>query len=67
MIEGHRYGKKSLDSEVLPYLPRKEEASAGNLWVMDGTPVQFFCWNEPAGKARKNINLNFLYVVIHTF
>ena len=66
MIEGHRYGKKSLDSEVLPYLPRKEEAFAGNLWVMDGTPVQFFCWNGAAGKDKKRIKLN-LYVIVDAF
>ena len=62
MIEKYRFGKKSFENRVLPFLPRDREKYAGDLWAMDGTPLQFWCKDE-AGKRRR---LNF-YIIVDAF
>ncbi|MGB0870341.1 MAG: hypothetical protein ACPGSD_12155 [Flavobacteriales bacterium] len=62
-IEQYRYGGKSFRNNVLPFLPRTPEEFAGDLWAMDGTPVQFFAF-DPESKKRVRLNL---YAIIDAF
>ena len=58
-----RRGDKHVNDAILPYIPRAEEKFAGNLWMMDGTPIQFYCWDED---LKRRIRLN-LFVIIDVF
>lgn len=54
-----RYGLKQYNDTVGAYMPREKALYAGDLWQMDGTPLQFQCIDE----SGKLIRLN-LYVVL---
>lgn len=55
-----RRGGKNFEDTILPYTPRTEEMFAGNLWMMDGTPLQFYCWDD---NFKKRIRLNFFAII----
>ena len=45
-----RYGKKKFDDFIQPYLVRKKPTSPDNQWMVDGTPVNFYCIHPETGK-----------------
>lgn len=47
-IDLYRNGKSQFKKDTRPYLPRITALNAGSLEQMDGTPVQFLCWNHPS-------------------
>ena len=60
IIEKNRHGKKYASDNILPYAVRNVTPFPGNVWMIDGTPIQFICWNE---SRTKQIRLN-LFVII---
>lgn len=57
-----RHGLKKYQDTVSTYTPRQKALYAGDLYMMDGTPLQFQCINEKG----KIIRLN-LYVVLDAY
>lgn len=55
-----RYGMKVYNDTVSAYMPRNKAINAGDLYMMDGTPIQFQCFDE---EGKNVIRLN-LYVVL---
>lgn len=45
-IDYFRNGASQFKTDTRPYLPRITALNAGSLEQMDGTPVQFLCWNH---------------------
>lgn len=45
-IDYYRNGASQFKTDTRPYLPRITALNAGSLEQMDGTPVQFLCWNH---------------------
>ncbi|MDB0601606.1 DDE-type integrase/transposase/recombinase [Tenacibaculum maritimum] len=60
LITAHRNGEKRFNDEMASYTIRKEVTYPANAWMIDGTPLQFFCWNKERSKI---LRLN-LFVVI---
>lgn len=60
LVEEKRHGAKYANDTIMPYTVRKVTPFPGNVWMIDGTPTQFFCWNETKTKV---IRL-YLFVVI---
>lgn len=60
IVEAYRYGKKQFNDSMATYVPRQVSPYPANLWMIDGTPVQFWCWNE---NRTKLIHL-YLFTVI---
>ncbi|MCC4211707.1 DDE-type integrase/transposase/recombinase [Leeuwenhoekiella parthenopeia] len=60
LVNQHRYGAKHFDDWLLPHAVRKLPTYPGNVWMIDGTPVQFFCWNE----SRTKVIRLYLFAVI---
>lgn len=61
-IDYFRNGASQFKTDTRPYLPRITALNAGSLEQMDGTPVQFLCWNHPSkwktdGKRLIRMNL----------
>jgi transposase InsO family protein len=61
-INYYREGKKRFDTATRPFMPRITALNAGSLAQMDGSPVQFICWNHPSkwdkdGKRQIRMNL----------
>lgn len=60
LVDAHRNGLKRFNDEMATYTIRREVEYPANTWMIDGTPLQFFCWNEARTKI---LRLN-LFVVI---
>lgn len=60
LIFSTRKGGKHFNDNILPHTVRNVTEYPGNIWMIDGTPVQFYCWNKNRTKV---IRLN-LFVVI---
>ncbi len=60
LVDAYRKGKKSLNDTILPYTVRNIAKYPHNTWMIDGTPVQFWCYNESKTKI---VRLN-LFIVI---
>jgi transposase InsO family protein len=50
LVSQYRYGAKHFDDFLLPHAVRKRPTYPGNVWMIDGTPIQFFCYNESKTK-----------------
>jgi transposase InsO family protein len=59
-VDKCRYGKKYFNDNILPHQVRKITPYPANVWMIDGTPIQFFCWNAT---RTKQIRL-YLFAVI---
>ncbi len=60
IVEKGRYGKKYFSDNIASYIPRKISPFPANVWMIDGTPMQFYCWN----KERKKLIRLYLFTVI---
>ena len=59
-VDKCRYGKKYFNDNILPHQVRKITPYPANVWMIDGTPLQFWCWNST---RTKRIRL-YLFAVI---
>ena len=59
-VDKCRYGKKYFNDNILPHQVRIITPYPANVWMIDGTPIQFFCWNAT---RTKQIRL-YLFAVI---
>ncbi len=57
-----RYGIKQYNDTVSAYMPRQKAVHAGDLYMMDGTPLQFQCLDNNGRLIRLN-----LYVVLDVY
>lgn len=62
LVYSRRNGTKFLNENILPHASRHPVEFPANLWMIDGTPIQFFC-KDARGRA---IRLN-LFVVLDAF
>ena len=60
LVDAYRYGKKHFNDNVLPHTVRELPKFPANVWMIDGTPIQFYCHNE----SRTKIIRLYLFVVI---
>lgn len=60
LVDTYRKGKKYMNDAILPYTVRNVAQYPANTWMIDGTPVQFYCYNESRTKL---VRLN-LFVII---
>ncbi len=60
LVDSYRNGDKFMNDNVLPYTTREITPYPGNVWMIDGSPIQFYCWNESRIKI---VRLN-LFVII---
>lgn len=63
LSEKSRYGKKYYKDFITPYLPRTAPMYAGNLWMIDGSPSQFYCKSENGNKMIRM----YLVVILDVF
>lgn len=59
-----RHGVKEYTNRVQPYLERTTALHANDLWQMDGSPLQFFCWN--ADRTKKIRLTLFVILDVHS-
>ncbi len=52
-----RHGVKYANDNVLSYTPLKKALYAGDVWHIDGTPIQFVCIDNNGKKIRLNLML----------
>ena len=50
LVDAYRYGKKYFNDTLLPHAVRNVTQFPANVWMIDGTPMQFYCWNESRTK-----------------
>lgn len=62
LVYSRRNGTKFLNENILPHASRYPVEFPANLWMIDGTPIQFFC-QDPKGRV---IRLS-LFVVLDAF
>lgn len=55
-----RNGEKYAKDNIIMHAVRKNTPFPANIWMLDGSPLQFYCWNENRNKI---IRLN-LFVII---
>jgi transposase InsO family protein len=60
VVDVYRYGKKSYNDNIGTYISRKVSPFPANAWMIDGTPMQFYCWND----KRKQLIRMYLFTVI---
>lgn len=60
MVIKSRNGEKFTNDNLLAHAVRNPVPYPANLWMIDGTPIQFYCWNK---NRTKQIRLN-LFVII---
>lgn len=60
LVDTYRKGKKYMNDTILPYTIRNIAQYPANTWMIDGTPVQFYCHNESRTKI---VRLN-LFIII---
>lgn len=60
IVMASRNGEKYTNENILAHAVRKETLFPANVWMLDGSPLQFYCWNESRTKL---IRLN-LFVII---
>lgn len=60
LVKASRNGEKYLKDSLLPHAVRKNTPYPANVWMLDGSPLQFYCWNE---SRTKQVRLN-LFVII---
>lgn len=51
LVESYRHGKKYFNDEILPHAVRNVTQFPANVWMIDGTPMQFFSLNESGTKT----------------
>ncbi|MGJ1363449.1 DDE-type integrase/transposase/recombinase [Sphingobacterium spiritivorum] len=59
-VEQYRHGFKHFNDTHLPHAVRIVTPFPGNVWMIDGTPMQFWCWNE---NRTKQVRLNLFAVI----
>ncbi|MGB0428389.1 MAG: DDE-type integrase/transposase/recombinase [Flavobacteriales bacterium] len=60
IVQHNRKGLKYSIDNIFPYTPRENVLFPGNVWMIDGTPIQFYCWNK--SRTRK-VRLNLFLIV----
>lgn len=60
LMMASRNGEKYAKDNLIAHAVRKNTAFPANVWMLDGSPLQFYCWNESRTKL---IRLN-LFVII---
>ncbi|PDS23801.1 DDE-type integrase/transposase/recombinase [Flavobacterium branchiophilum] len=60
LVNVGRFGEKNANDHLYPYLKRLPTKYPANLWMIDGTPVQFYCWN----KTRTKVIRLYLFAII---
>ncbi|QTE22392.1 DDE-type integrase/transposase/recombinase [Polaribacter cellanae] len=50
LVDSYRYGKKYFSDTILPHTVRNVTQFPANVWMIDGTPMQFYCWNSDRTK-----------------
>lgn len=60
LVMASRNGEKYTKDNLIAHAVRKNTAFPANVWMIDGSPMQFYCWNE---SRTKTVRLN-LFVVI---
>jgi len=60
LVMAYRNGEKYTKENILAHAVRKNTPFPANVWMIDGTPLQFYCWNE---ERTKQVRLN-LFVII---
>lgn len=63
LVYSRRNGTKFLNETILPHASRYPIEFPANLWMIDGTPMQFYCWNRNKAKI---IRLS-LFVILDAF
>ena len=60
LVDAYRYGKKHFNDDVLPHAVRELPKFPANVWMIDGTPMQFYCWDN----SRTKIIRLYLFAII---
>ena len=60
LIEAKRLGLKDFNNNMLPHINRYKTPYPGDVWMIDGTPLQFYCKDEHSGRL---VRLN-LFVIL---
>lgn len=60
LVMASRNGDKYTKDNLLAHAVRKNTPFPANIWMLDGSPLQFYCWNESKTKV---VRLN-LFVII---
>lgn len=60
IVDKYRNGEKYFNDNLLAHAVRNLTPYPGNVWMIDGTPIQFFCWNE---NHTKQVRLNLFAVI----
>jgi transposase InsO family protein len=60
VVKASRNGSKWTSDNLIQHAVRKSTPFPGNVWMIDGTPLQFYCWNE----SRTQIIKLYLFVVM---
>ncbi|SHH84887.1 integrase catalytic domain-containing protein [Flavobacterium johnsoniae] len=60
IVNKGRHGQKYFNDKMLPHGVRILTPYPANVWMIDGTPVQFYCWNEGRTKI---LRLNLFAVI----
>lgn len=55
-----RFGNKHYNDHLMPHAVRNTTVFPGNIWMIDGTPVQFYCWNK---EQTRSVRLNLFAVI----
>jgi transposase InsO family protein len=59
-VSKYRNGEKYFNDNLLAHAVRNVTPYPANVWMIDGTPIQFFCWNETRTKV---IRLNLFAII----
>lgn len=46
VVKASRNGGKWTNDNLIQHAVRKSTPFPGNVWMIDGSPLQFYCWNE---------------------
>ena len=60
LVLASRNGEKYAKDNLISHAVRKNTSFPANIWMLDGSPLQFYCWNETRTKL---VRLN-LFVII---
>lgn len=59
-VNKYRNGEKYFKDNLMSHAVRNITPYPGNVWMIDGTPIQFFCWNESRTKV---VRLNLFAII----
>lgn len=59
-VNKYRNGEKYFKENLLAHAVRNVTPYPANVWMIDGTPIQFYCWNET---NTKKIRLNLFAII----